>query len=87
MPTPPATQPTTAPTSTAVIQRSFLQLSDPDPKLRDQAKIDLMGLSLQDLPALRQIAADNAPLTPQVISALHEIVVQVFLASDQYANC
>jgi hypothetical protein len=82
----PATQPTTGPTSDATLRRLFLQLSNPDPKLRDQAKIDLMGFTAADLPALRQIAADNAPLSPQVIWALHEIVVQVFLADEKYKD-
>ena len=64
------TQATTQPTTQAVIKvaadapirRWFDRLADRDPKVRDQARFDLMGLGPDDLPALRQLVIEHKPL-------------------------
>ena len=86
---PPTSQPTTAPSANALpanspIRRWFLRLSDPDPKIRDQAKTDLMGISADDLPKLRQLVIDSRPVSPAQSAALHDIVLQAYLASEPY---
>jgi hypothetical protein len=83
----PATQPTTAPvafTADSPIRKWFIQLSDPDPKVRDQAKFELMGMASADLARLKQLVIDSRPISPTQSAALRDIVVQSFLASDEY---
>lgn len=86
---PPTTQPAAAPSADALaadspIRKWFNQLADPDPKVRDQAKIDLMGIKGDDLPKLRQLVVDSKPISPAQSGALHDIVLQAFLASESY---
>jgi hypothetical protein len=66
------------------IRRWFDQLADPDPKIRDRAKVDLMGISSDDLPGLRQLVVEKLPISPTQSAALHEIVVQVYLSGQSY---
>lgn len=87
--TQPATQPSQAaaadePAPDAPMRRWFDRLADPDPKVREQAKTDLMGISASDLPKLRQLVIDHQPIRPAQASALHEIVVQAYLAGQTY---
>jgi hypothetical protein len=84
----PATQPTTQPAdelaANSPLRGWFKQLADPDPRIRDKAKIDLMGIRAEDLPKLRQLVIENQPISPAQSAALHDIVVQAFLADDKY---
>jgi hypothetical protein len=82
----PTTQPANEPAANAPMRRWFARLADPDPKVRDQAKIDLMGLPAADLPKLRQLVIDQQPILPGQASALHDIVVQAFLAGESYES-
>ena len=66
----------------AQISQWINQLADDDPDLRRTAAQSLMGLSADDLPTLRQCALKQSPLLPGQISALREIVTQVYLSGD-----
>lgn len=88
----PATQP--APTlarraadeSTAAAARRWLKdLADPDPAVRDHARVALMGLHREDLPILRDVVAAEQPLLPGQITALRDVVEQVFMSGEDYA--
>jgi hypothetical protein len=84
----PATQPTTQPSdelaASSPIRGWFRQLADPDPKIRDRAKTDLMGISADDLPRLRQLVIESQPLSPAQSGALYDIVIQSYLANQPY---
>ncbi|MGD1277160.1 MAG: hypothetical protein ABR964_08055 [Tepidisphaeraceae bacterium] len=73
--TAPATQP-----ADVQLRQWITQLRDDDPQVRDSACQSLMGLSRQDLPALRQAALALRPLWPNQLSALRDIVRQLYLA-------
>jgi hypothetical protein len=78
---PPSTEPAAASASSLVqIQAGIRQLGDDDPLVRDAAAQQLMGLHPSDLPALRSSAMSLSPLLPAQIAALHDIVMQVYLA-------
>jgi hypothetical protein len=62
----------------------FEQLSHSDPQVREQAKINLMGLKREELGALRQLVEESRPIAPSQEAALHEIVVHVYLSTDPY---
>ncbi len=81
---PPASQPSVA--VDAGIARMFGQLNDPDPKIRDQSKTDLMGISRDQLPQLRQLVSDNQPVNPAQVAALRDIVTQVYLTEEPYTG-
>jgi PDZ domain len=55
-------------------------LDNPDPVVREQTRQDLMTLTRPQLDDLRQAVAQSPPLSPEQITALHEIVMQVILA-------
>ncbi len=80
----PATQPTIRVPDDAPIRRWFDRLADRDPKVRSQARVDLMGLGLDDLPALRQLVVEHQPLVSTQAAALHDIVIQMFLRDEKY---
>jgi hypothetical protein len=80
----PATQPENEPAADAPMRRWFARLADPDPKVRDQARIDLMGLSADNLPKLRQLIIEHQPILPAQACALHDIVTQCVLAGESY---
>lgn len=73
--TAPSTQP-----ADVQLRQWITQLRDDDPQIRDSASESLMGLSRQDLPALRQSALALRPLWPNQLSALRDIVRQIYLA-------
>jgi hypothetical protein len=58
------------------------QLASADPAVRQVAEQELMDLKRSDLPALREAALSQRPLGPGQVVALHEVVTQVFLASE-----
>ena len=75
---PPATQPSSE------IERSFTELTNDDPNIRDLARIHLMGLSRADLEKFREVVEKSRPLAPSQSAALHDIVVHAFLAGEPY---
>lgn len=83
--TTPSTRPATAPTADRqTLQRQFQALADRDSAVRQEARRRLMELQASDLPLLRQMVADARPLRPAQVAALHDVVMQVFLAGDPY---
>jgi len=76
--TAPATQPSDQ------IATWFAELSNRDPKVREQARIGLMGISRDDLRIVRRLVDKSRPLAPSQATALHEIVAHVFLTSQPY---
>jgi hypothetical protein len=80
----PATQPDEELPVDSPIRKWFGNLADPDPRVRDQAREDLMGIGRDDLPKLRQLIIENQPLLPDQAAALKDIVIQAYLASQKY---
>lgn len=77
---------TPAPTTnrTSEISCWFTDLADRDAAKRDAARQNLMGLSRDDLPILQSLVKNTRPLAPSQAEALHDIVMQVYLAGDIY---
>jgi hypothetical protein len=68
----------------AQLKTWFAELADPNAKVRAEARLNLMGIRASRLPQLRRVVADSRPLSAEQVAALHPIVTQVFLASEQY---
>jgi len=83
-----AQSPTTSPElelpADSPIRKWFAELADSDAQVRDQASQDLMGISADDLPKLRQLMIETHPLAPDQTAALKDIVTQAYLASQKY---
>ncbi len=79
-----STQPTVSFPPDSPIRKTFAKLADPDPKVRDQARQDLMGINADDLPKLRQLVIEHLPLSPDQLAALRDIVMQAYLAGEKY---
>ena len=66
------------------------QLGDSDAAVRREARYQLMGLTRDDLPALRRVVAAAAPLSADQVSALRDVVSHVYLSgeplSDDWSN-
>jgi hypothetical protein len=62
----------------------FAELASADGKVRDAAKVSLMGLERDDLPALRKLVEQRRPLLPSQAVVLKEIVTQMYLSSDTF---
>jgi hypothetical protein len=83
----PSTAPIDLPADLPVVNQSniraaVLRLSDRNPDVRGAAREQLMGLSADDLPALRAAVQEIRPLPPGDADALHDIVVQVYLSGE-----
>jgi hypothetical protein len=52
--------------------------------VRDAAKVSLMGLERDDLPALRKLVAQRRPLLPSQAVVLKDIVAQIYLSGDTF---
>jgi C-terminal processing protease CtpA/Prc len=79
-----ASPPTTKPVATDQITTWFKDLANPDQAVRQKARVQLMGISREDLAKLRTIVEKSRPLAPSQAAALHDIVEQVFLAGEPY---
>jgi len=62
----------------------FAELASADGKARDAAKVSLMGLGRDDLPALRKLVEQRRPLLPSQAVVLKEIVTQMYLSGDTF---
>jgi hypothetical protein len=62
----------------------FAELDDADAAVREAARMKLMGIRRQDLPAFQKLVADSLPLMPSQAAVLREIVTHVYLAGDEY---
>jgi hypothetical protein len=78
-------QPTTKPASNdQQITQWFIQLASGEPRAREQARVNMMGLRKTDLPALLEVVRRAPRLAPSQRSALHDIVMQVYLSGEPY---
>src|SRR5688500_12404510 len=59
-------------------------LADSDPRVREQSRIQLMGMERRNLPAFQQVVERSRPLRPAQAVALREIVNHVYLAGEPY---
>jgi hypothetical protein len=66
------------------IETWFTDLANRDASVREQARVDLMGISRDDLEKLRKLVETRRPLAPAQAMAIHEIVDQVFLSTEPY---
>jgi hypothetical protein len=85
----PATRPSTQPaaefSADSPARVWFAQLASLDETKRDDARTQLMGLTRDDLPRLRELVVKNRPLVAEQAAALHEIVVHVYLTGEPYS--
>jgi len=79
---PPAPAPATRPATE--IQKWFEDLAAPESAVRERARVELMGLTRDDLQTLRQVVQRNGPPTAAQAAGLHDVVVQVYLAGETY---
>src|SRR5207249_7729104 len=77
-----AASPTTKPSDKISIL--FTKLADRDPAVREQARIDLMGLSRSDLPAIRKYVQGRRPLAPAQATPPRDVASQIYLAGERY---
>jgi len=66
------------------IRAWYLQLADRDPEVREQARINLMGIKRRDLPALEKVVADSRPVRASQAAVLYDIVTHVHMAGEPY---
>ena len=71
-------------TRAAALRRWFEELDDADAAVREAARVKLMGMRREDLPAFRALVQESLPLTPSQAAMLRQIVTHVFLAGEQY---
>jgi hypothetical protein len=64
----------------------FSELASPDAAVRDAAKVSLMSMGRNDLPALRKLVQERKPLLPSQAVVLKEIVTQMYLSDDAYES-
>jgi hypothetical protein len=62
----------------------FNDLANRDASVRQQARVNLMGISRGDLETLRKLVETTRPLAPAQAMALREIVDQVYQSTDPY---
>jgi hypothetical protein len=79
----PASQPATAPPppqqqSVDAVRTWYLQLADRDPEVREQARINLMGITLE------KVVAENRPVQASQAAVLYDIVTHVYMAGEPY---
>jgi hypothetical protein len=68
----------------AMMGKWFGDLANADGKVRDAAKVSLMGLGRDDLPALRKLVEQRRPLLPSQAVVLKDIVTQIYLSGDTF---
>ena len=80
--------PTTMPQQgTALDLRSVLEaLESPDPAARAESQQALLGLSLADLPALRDLLAATRPHPPESLAPVRTAVLHVYAAAMPYSR-
>ncbi len=68
------------------IRTWFEQLADRDAEVREHAIENLMGLTRDDLPALRKIVEASGSLRPSQTAVLRDIVAHVYIAGIDYPS-
>jgi hypothetical protein len=88
---PSATHPATNPATTSrvtthpsavTVESAYIDLGSADPLVRGDARMFLMGLSRDDLPALKEVVKSHLPASAGQAVALREVVTSVYLADD-----
>ena len=82
----PALAAATAPSTQPAIAQWFAGLASADANQREQSRTNLLGLSRGDLPRLRELVEQNRPLAPAQMTALHDIVVHLYLTGEPYPS-
>lgn len=81
----PTTAPATRPTADiASIKRLVTGLADNRYETREACRIELMGLKRTELGMLRDAVKMSLPLEPDQVNVLRDIVMQIYLAGDDY---
>src|SRR4051812_793365 len=79
-----ARRPDTRPAASDAIAKAWAELTHRNPAVRESARLKLMAMDANQLPAFRKLVAASRPLAPSQAVALREIVTQVFLAGRTY---
>jgi len=64
----------------------FADLDDADASVREQARVRLMGMRRQELPAFQELIKASRPLMPAQAAVLRQIVTHVYLAGEEYTT-
>jgi hypothetical protein len=72
------------PTTRPSMQRMFADLADTDERVREAARLGLMRLTRDDLPALGAVVQKARPLRPAQAAALRGIVQEIYLSGEIY---
>jgi hypothetical protein len=78
----PSTQP--ARNEKPTIEALVHNLANPDARVRESARTSLLRLGREDLPDLKRALKKARPLLPSQVSAVREIVRQVYLSGEEY---
>ena len=78
----PSTQP--ASNEKPTIETLVHNLANPDGRVRESARVSLLRLGREDLPDLKRALKKARPLLPSQVSAVREIVRQVYLSGEEY---
>lgn len=70
----------------AELRQWFEELDDADAAVREAARLKLMGMRREDLPAFKKLVQDSLPLMPSQAAVLRQIVSHVFLTGEKYAT-
>jgi len=70
--------------SSSPINTWFNDLANRDASIRQQARVNLMGISRDDLETLRKLVETTRPLSPAQAMAVREIVDQVYQSTEPY---
>ena len=68
----------------AAMRRWFAELDDSDATVREQARVNLMGMHRRDLPSFRRLVEESRPLAPGQAAVLRQLVTHVYLAGKPY---
>jgi len=84
----PATQPAggAAAHTAAQLQKWLADLDNTQPSIRESARVALLQLSRDELALLREIIQKNGSLTASQSTALHDVVIHVFLTGEPYTS-
>lgn len=80
----PQTQPAHHQDTDAAVGKWLVDLASPEAAVRDAARVRMMNMSRDQLPALQALVAQSRPLAPSQATALRQIVQEVFLAGEPY---
>lgn len=80
----PPAAPAKASDGLSAVRQWFCDLAHADPAVREEAKVNLMGMPRRQLEAFQKLVGESRPLRPSQKAVLREIVTHVYLAGDRY---